>query len=838
VSQARQADRPEREPKVSVVVPVYNPGHYLEPLIESLLAQTLPATEFEAVFVDDGSTDESPARLDALATEHPHLRVIHQPNSGWPGKPRNVGMDASRGEYIHFVDHDDYLAPDALERLYDRAVSTGADIVIGKVVSVQRKTPMDAFWERRDHATIATDPLEATLTPHKLFRASLLREGNIRFPEGRVRLEDNLFVLKAYFAADSVAVLADAPCYFFVKRGDAGNHSFERYEPAGYYNNLREILDVAEANTEPGELRDRILRHFYYGKMLGRLREPKVLRFPDDYRRELFAEIRALAEERFPDSVPAGLATVDRLRSVLLRQGRLPELVTLAERCDQVRPWTQVRQVAWSGTELAVDFEVRLGFEDGAPLLFPAAEDGFRLDPRLTAGVAGADAVGLAGTDQLAGEATLQLQVHNPQSKVTWRVPCTVTVELEPAPEAAGTTPPGARTVRFACSARIDPATAACGGPLAPGSWVLRATTTLCGLRRSGPLGPVRQPPPATRVLTPQGGVTHALLTHSDNVKLSIHRGDQMNRHDFLSAVHELIAPRSYVEIGVDDGRGLARARTRTIGVDPAFHVTRELTCDLKLVRATSDDFYARPDALDHFPEGVVDFTFIDGMHLFEFALRDFMNAERTSTPTSVIIFDDMLPRSAAEAARKRHTSAWAGDVCWVTPVLERYRPDLTIVPLDTTPTGLLLVLGLDPTNTVLRDHYDEILAEFVKDDPQVLTPEIEHRTTAADPAKVLASSVWADLVAARNSGGGTPDSVAELTALRGSATYVSNPPDPGVWPPKPKGKKAKAKPKPKPRGPLVRQAERAEHVLAVARDPKRRNAAARRLLKRMRSGG
>jgi hypothetical protein len=79
---------------------------------------------------------------------------------------------------------------------------------------------------------------------------------------------------------------------------------------------------------------------------------------------------------------------------------------------------------------------------------------------------------------------------------------------------------------------------------------------------------------------------------------------------------------------------------------------------------------------------------------------------------------------------------------------------------------------------------------------------------------------------------------VAELTALRGSATYVSNPPDPGVWPPKPKGKKAKAKPKPKPRGPLVRQAERAEHVLAVARDPKRRNAAARRLLKRMRSGG
>lgn len=811
------------------MVPVYNPGRYIEPLIESLLAQTLPATEFEAIFVDDGSTDDSPARLDAVTAEHPHLRVIHQPNSGWPGKPRNVGMDAARGEFIHFVDHDDYLAPDALERLYDRAISTGADIVIGKVVSVQRKTPMDAFWERRDHATIATVPLEATLTPHKLFRATMLRDGNIRYPEGKVRLEDNLFVLKAYFAAKSVAVLADSPCYYFVKRGDAGNHSFERYEPAGYYNNLREILDVVEANTEPGELRDRILRHFYYGKMLGRLREPKVLRFPDGYREELFTEIRKLAQERFPQSVPGGLATVDRLRSVLLYEGRLKDMVTLAQRCARVRQWTEIHRLQWSRDQLRIDFDVWLGFPDGSPLTFPATQDGFRLDPRLTRGLVDARADEIGSAEQIASEARLQLILHNPKSKVAWQVPCSVSTDVIPVDGADGS---GARMVRFACSARIDVATAAYGRPLDLGVWVPRVTVSVCGLRRNGKLGPVSQAVPRSRVSVPAGRLARAMLTDTGNVKLSIERGDQMNRHDFLSAVHELLAPRSYVEIGVNDGRGLARARTRTIGVDPDFHVDRELTCDLKLVRATSDDFYDRADALDHFPEGVVDFTFIDGMHLFEYALRDFINAERTSTPTSVIIFDDMLPRGSAEAARNRHTSAWTGDVCWVTPVLERYRPDLTIVPLDTTPTGLLLVMGLDPTNTVLRDHYDEILAEYVKDDPQVLTPEIENRTTAADPAKVLASSVWADLVAARNSGGGTPDSVAELAALRGSASYASNPPDPGVWPPK-----AKAAPKRKAvasGGPLVRQARRAEHVLAVARDPKRRNAAARRLWKRV----
>src|SRR5919205_265381 len=84
--------------------------------------QTLPADEYEAIFVDDGSTDDTPARLDALAAEHPHVRVEHIPNSGWPGKPRNVGIELARGEFVYFVDNDDWLGREALERLYSRAV--------------------------------------------------------------------------------------------------------------------------------------------------------------------------------------------------------------------------------------------------------------------------------------------------------------------------------------------------------------------------------------------------------------------------------------------------------------------------------------------------------------------------------------------------------------------------------------------------------------------------------------------------------------------------------------------------------------------------------------------
>ena len=84
--------------KVSVIVPVYNPGSDIDDCIESLLGQTLPEDELELIFVDDGSTDGTPARLDELAQRHRHVQVQHIPNSGWPGKPRNVGIDPARAD--------------------------------------------------------------------------------------------------------------------------------------------------------------------------------------------------------------------------------------------------------------------------------------------------------------------------------------------------------------------------------------------------------------------------------------------------------------------------------------------------------------------------------------------------------------------------------------------------------------------------------------------------------------------------------------------------------------------------------------------------------------------
>lgn len=256
-----------------------------------------------------------------------------------------------------------------------------------------------------------------------------------------------------------------------------------------------------------------------------------------------------------------------------------------------------------------------------------------------------------------------------------------------------------------------------------------------------------------------------------------------MNRHHFLAGLHEQLQPRSYLEIGIRKGLGLALSHTRTIGVDPMFNLTEAFECDVQIVKATSDDFFAGAQPLAHFPEGVVDFAFIDGMHLFEYALRDFINVERFSTPGTVVMIDDMLPQHVDEAARDRITVSWTGDVFKVGTVLQKYRPDLTVVWIDTEPTGQVMVVGLNPHDTTLSDNYDQIIADNVRPDPQSVPTEILERTHAADASRLLASDVWGQLISARGATA-LPETVVDaLRALQGTATFTPLPP--GAPPPK-----------------------------------------------------
>ena len=114
--------------KLSIIVPVYNVEAFLKKCVDSLLAQDLPKEDYEVILVDDGSTDGSGALCDTLAAEHGNIRVIHQRNRGLSGA-RNAGTPAASGDYILFVDSDDYLCPNVLETLVGLMESKDLDIL-------------------------------------------------------------------------------------------------------------------------------------------------------------------------------------------------------------------------------------------------------------------------------------------------------------------------------------------------------------------------------------------------------------------------------------------------------------------------------------------------------------------------------------------------------------------------------------------------------------------------------------------------------------------------------------------------------------------------------------
>ncbi len=189
-----------------------------------------------------------------------------------------------------------------------------------------------------------------------------------------------------------------------------------------------------------------------------------------------------------------------------------------------------------------------------------------------------------------------------------------------------------------------------------------------------------------------------------------------MDYLEALALAHRVLQPGRYVEIGCRTGRSLALARCPSIGVDPDYEITAELVAPTRLFAQTSDSFFAREDFWEVLEERP-DLSFIDGMHLVEYALRDFIGLERCSKPSSVILIDDVLPARTRGMSRERKGKYWTGDVYRLVPILREYRPDLAVAVYDVDAKGLAVISNLDPTSEVLADRGDEIRRRIVAGD-------------------------------------------------------------------------------------------------------------------------
>lgn len=458
--------------KVSVVVPVHNAGDYLDRCSPSLLGQSIGRDAYEIVYVDDGSTDGSGDRLDQLAARHPHVRVFHQENSGWPGKPRNVGVRHARGEYVQFVDQDDELTPGALENLYRLAARNGSDIVLGRVVGTMAG-PSRVFKRTVNRCTAADAPLFESLTPHKMFRRAFLLDHGIEFPEGRVRLEDQLFMARAYVRAKTVSILS-TPCYVWNRREDGGNTSATATTPETYYGDLRKVVDAVKEGTDPGPVQDALLRRSYRVELLRPVSEPRVLQRTGAALDRYYTIVRRMALDCFPPGVREGLPAISRLRATLMEEDRLDSLIELARRVQAIRPRLTVEDIHWSGGALRVTTTIEMLRPDGEPLTLHERQGRLCLDPEFLDGIKGAEDWEVR--DPLA-HADGELLTHDTTRDAWWFPDSDLTPRMERAGE-------GRHRVLLEGTTRIDPLTLADGTPLPPGQHLVWASAQLLGVGR------------------------------------------------------------------------------------------------------------------------------------------------------------------------------------------------------------------------------------------------------------------------------------------------------------------------------------------------------------------
>ncbi|GGS88611.1 glycosyl transferase [Planobispora rosea] len=312
---------------VSVIVPVHNCRPYLDRCLTSLLIQRVAK---EIVVVDDGSVDGSAELADLYASCHPRVvRVVHRQASGGAGAPRNTGLSMARGRYVFFCDADDYLGPEALERMLAMADRNGSDIVLGKIVGHGRKAPVSMFRQSADRAPLEDSAVYNSLSCFKLFRREMLERHSIRFDEKLLVGEDIVFTTHAYCHAGVISVVADYDCYHLVDRPD-GSSIMQRPEsrdPLAWLRMIKKPIELMVNHVRPGPLRDHLLRRHFRMDAFARLGRP-FLEACEVERKEIAAEVADMCDRWMTEGVRDRLGAVDRSRIAALED--IDRLVRLA----------------------------------------------------------------------------------------------------------------------------------------------------------------------------------------------------------------------------------------------------------------------------------------------------------------------------------------------------------------------------------------------------------------------------------------------------------------------------------------------------------------------------
>lgn len=233
--------------KISVVIPTHNIEKYLENTINSLLTQTIGFENLEVIIIDDNSTDGTKKIIEKFVSKYRNFKGIYlTENSGFPGKPRNMGLEKASGEYVMFMDHDDFYSEDFCEILYSKITEEKADIVFSRYSYVfddkaSSKSP-NIFGEIDEIKINAIDDNQTflKLAPSiwtKIFRKSFLIKNNIWFPEGMLG-EDLSFITHSLLKANGIVYLNNCFGYNYRIRNSETEKSTIHIRNKKYLNSM------------------------------------------------------------------------------------------------------------------------------------------------------------------------------------------------------------------------------------------------------------------------------------------------------------------------------------------------------------------------------------------------------------------------------------------------------------------------------------------------------------------------------------------------------------------------------------------------------------------------
>lgn len=232
--------------KVSIIVPIYNVEQYLRECIDSLVHQTYQ--NIEILLVHDGSKDRSDLIMEEYKQKYPHIVKTFYKENGGLADARNYGLQYATGDYVCFVDSDDYVDTAMVEELLKKATETGADVVIADLTFYYEDHSRPSFVSKALNTSFGVDIhkavfMSAMYACSKIYRRSLFTEHQLQYPKG-LWYEDIPVTSMIFALADKIAYL-DKPLYFYRQR--EGSIMNSKYDPRMYH--IFDILDLAKENV-------------------------------------------------------------------------------------------------------------------------------------------------------------------------------------------------------------------------------------------------------------------------------------------------------------------------------------------------------------------------------------------------------------------------------------------------------------------------------------------------------------------------------------------------------------------------------------------------------------